>query len=114
MIRSLTIPLTFGALLTSGCATPEPVASAEAACDVATAGVTAERGLPASHVAVCEGIPEEDSPAGYYVMALRAHCREELCGSTLMGWFAVEKATGEVFEVDVNDWEVGRAITNGP
>jgi len=114
MIRRLTILLTFSALFPSSCAKPEPVANAGAACAVATTRVTTQRGLPASHVAFCDGVSERDGPPGYYVMALRAHCREELCGSTLMGWFAVKKATGEVFEVDVNDWQVGRAVADAP
>ena len=109
----LSILLTLFALVPSGCAKPKAVASAEAACAVATARVTAQRRLPISHVAVCDGVSEGDGPPGYYVMALRAHCREEMCGSTLMGWFAVKKASGEVFEVDVEDWKVGRAVAEG-
>lgn len=99
------------ALPSASCATPQSVGSAEAACVVATTRVTAQNGLSASHVAFCDDIPEADSPAGYYVMALRAHCSEELCGSTNMGWFAVQKATGDVFEVDdVTDWKLGRRV----
>lgn len=96
-----------------GCARPEPVAGAEAACALATARVTAEWGLPVSHVAMCDHSTEENGRPGYYIMALRAHCREELCGSTLMGWYAVQKATGEVFEVDVTDWSLGRRVDGG-
>ena len=102
------------ALALSGCAKTQPVASAEAACALATARVTSERHLPVSHVAYCDDIAEADSPVGYYVTALRAYCKEELCGSTNMGWFAVNKATGEVFEVvDVSDWKLGRRVTQG-
>lgn len=108
----LSILLMVGALVPSGCAKPEAVADEGAACAAATARVTAQRGLPTSHVAVCEGISEGAGPPGYYIMALRAHCREEMCGSTLMGWFAVKKATGEVFEVDVEDWKIGRAVAD--
>lgn len=113
MRAHLLILMALGALLPAGCAKPEAVPSAESACAAATARVTAQRGLPASHVAYCDGISEGDGPPGYYVLALRAHCREELCGSTLMGWFAVKKATGEVFEVEVGDWKVGRAVAEG-
>lgn len=99
------------ALPSASCTTTQSVSSAEAACVVATARVSAQRGLQASHVAFCDDIPEADSPAGYYVTALRAHCLEELCGSTNMGWFAVQKATGDVFEVDdVTDWKLGRRV----
>ena len=101
------------ALPQASCATRQSVGSAEAACVVATAQVTAQNGLPTSHVSFCDHIAEADGPAGYYVMALRAHCSEELCGSTNMGWFAVQKATGDVFEVDdVTDWKLGRRVSN--
>lgn len=101
-------------LSSASCTTTQPVSSAEAACVVATARVTAQRRLPTSHVAFCDDIPETDGRDGYYVMALRARCPEELCGSTNMGWFAVQKATGEVFEVDdVSDWTLGRRVAEG-
>lgn len=111
MLMRLALPIAVASLTLAGCAKPEPVGSAEAACAVASARVTAERGLPVSHVAMCEHITEEDGRPGYYIMALRAHCREKLCGSTLMGWFAVREATGDVFEVDVTDWRIGRRVT---
>jgi hypothetical protein len=97
------VPLVTLSSLLAGCAgTPRvAVATAEAACTVATARVTAERDLPTAHVAICDPVSEADRSDGYYLLGLRAHCREELCGSTLMGWFAVEKTTGAVFEWDV-------------
>ena len=110
MIKRVIIPVIAIALASHGCAKPPPVTSAEAACATATAQVTAERGLPISHVAVCDPVSKESGRPGYQVLALRAHCREELCGSTLMGWFAVREATGEVFEVDVTDWKPGRRV----
>ena len=88
--------------------------NARAACAVATARVTTQRGLPASHVAFCEHIPAADSPDGYYLMALRAHCSEELCGSTNMGWFVVQKATGDVFEWDVAESKLGPPVADSP
>ncbi|MGH7028548.1 MAG: hypothetical protein ACREEF_14565 [Brevundimonas sp.] len=91
-----------------------PVRNAEDACATATARVTAQRGLPISHVAYCDQITEADAPSGYYVLALRAQCSEDLCGSTNMGWFAVQKATADVFKVDdVADWKLGRRVTGG-
>lgn len=99
------------ALALSACAKARPVTTAQSACAVATARVTSERHLPLSHVASCEDIAEADSPDGYYVMALFAYCKEELCGSTNMGWFAVNRTTGDVFEVvDVADWKLGRRV----
>lgn len=109
MARGLGLLLAVLALMSAGCAgiRSDAVASAEAACTVATGRVTAERQLPPGHVATCDPISEADSPDGHYVLALRADCREELCGSTLMGWFAVEKATGAVFEWDMAEGQIG-------
>lgn len=97
------------ALSSTGCGGPRTVTGAEAACGVATEKVTALRGLPTSHVARCENMGEE---SGYYPLALYAHCREDLCGSTSMGWFAVRKTTGEVFEWDVAKERVGAPVKN--
>ncbi len=88
-----------------------PVRDAESACATAKLRVTGQRGLPISHVAYCDQIPEADAPSGYYVQALRAHCSDEPCGSTNMGWFAVRKATGDVFEWNVADWKLGQPIS---
>lgn len=108
MIRGLVLLVT-GSSLMAGCAgtQPDAVASAEAACTVTTAQVTAQRDLPTGHVATCDPISEADSPDDHYVLALGADCREELCGSTLMGWFAVKKATGAVFEWDMAEGQIG-------
>lgn len=90
------------------------VRDAENACAIAVARVTAERRLPTDHVASCDQMAVVDIPSGYYVMALRARCPDDVCGSTNMGWFAVRKATAEVFEVDdLADWKLGRRVTGG-
>jgi hypothetical protein len=79
---------------------------------VATARITNLRHRPTSNVAFCDDIPEDFSPDGYYVTGLRAYCHEPLgCGSTLMGWFAVRKSDGGVFEYDVAESTVGRPVT---
>lgn len=91
-----------------------PVRDADSACATATARVTAQRGLPISHVATCDHIAEADGLAGYYVLALRARCQEDLCGSTNMGWFAVQNTTADVFEVsDLTNGKLGRRVTGG-
>ena len=114
MTKGLTTLLAAIALSSFSCARTPAVTTAHAACVAATARVTAQRSLPTSHVAFCDDIPEAAGPRGYYVLALRAHCSEDLCGSTNMGWFAVQKATGDVFEVDdMTDWKLGRRVPDG-
>ena len=111
MIRELILLVTLSSL-SAGCAgTPRvAVATAEAACTAATARVTAERDVPTAHVAMCDPLADAEGPDGYHVLGLRAVCNQDLCGSTLMGWFAVEKATGAVFEWNVAESRVGAGV----
>ena len=74
------------------------------------ARVSAKREFSISAIAFCDIIPEASSPMNYYVLAL--HSRRDCDGicSTNMGWFAVEKATGRVFNWDVAEWKLGPPI----
>ena len=83
------------------------VTSEKAACDVTKARVAARGHFPVSAIAFCDLIVPEEQPKGLYVLGLhgkRDDCGGEVCGSTLMGWFAVQKATGRVFEWDFTDF----------
>ena len=84
-----------------------PVATANAACDQTKAFVLARGDFPVSAIAFCDTVSPDSSPKGYYVLAL--HSRRDCDGicSTNMGWFAVQKATGRVFEWDVAEQKLG-------
>lgn len=90
-----------------------PAATEEAACNLTKISV-AERGrFPTSSIAFCDVIVPEEQPEGFYVLGVhgkREDCGDDICGSTLMGWFAVQKATGRVFEWDVADWKTGSPV----
>lgn len=109
MIRTLTAMLAILALPIAGCMVPQEVRSNQMACAAATAKISAARQLPLAHVASCDAGSDNDVP-GYYVVALRGHCREEICGSTLIGWFAVRKTDAAVFEFDVGEWKVAQPV----
>jgi len=100
------------ALSSSGCTATQAVPSAQVACDVATVQVTTKRNLLSTHVALCDHLPEESVPRGYYVLALYADCAAQLCGSGNIGWFAVEQTTGEVFDFKVATWEIGPPLAD--
>ena len=91
-----------------------PVKTDGAACGVAKARVAARLHRPLSSIPFCETLRAADSPRGFYILALRGRCREEICGSTLIGWYAVQKRTGRVFEWDVGEWRLGASITRHP
>jgi hypothetical protein len=87
-----------------------PVKTEETACVFVKDRVSAQRHFPVSAIAFCDIIPAESSPRDYYVLAL--HSRRDCDGicSTNMGWFAVQKATGRVFEWDVAEDKLGPPV----
>jgi hypothetical protein len=89
-----------------------PVRSAEAACALAKARVSAQRRFPVSRILSCETLRAADSPRGFYILALYGWCREDICGSTNMGWFAVQKRTGRLFEWNVGEQKVASRIAS--
>src|SRR5688572_14315968 len=93
------------ALASAAPAEARPVNNAEAACRVAKARVGARDRFPVSRVGFCDIIPAAHSPRGYYVLALHSTRRCDYICSTNMGWFAVQKSSGRVFE-----WDVGESL----
>lgn len=91
-----------------------PVRTARAACAAAKARVAASLHRPLSRIPFCSTLKAADSPRAYYILALRGRCREEICGSTLIGWYAVLKRTGRVFAWDVGEWRLGASIPGRP
>lgn len=66
---------------------------------------------PAQQASGCFEVTEQDPP-GFYVTRLNAVCQQEICGSVLLGWYAVEAKTGRVFEWDMGALEMGPEITS--
>jgi hypothetical protein len=90
-----------------------PVRTEKAACASAKRVIAARGHFPISAIALCDFIVPEERPKGYYVLGLhgkRDDCGGDVCGSTLMGWFAIKKSTGQVFEFDLEEWRPGRLI----
>ena len=90
------------------------VGTGGAACRVAEPVVAALLHRRVAGIPSCEALRAADSPRGFYVLVLHGRCREELCGSTLIGWYAVQKRTGRVFEWDVGEWRLGASLTRHP
>ena len=90
------------------------VESGGAACALARGRVAARLHRSLSSIPGCETIRAGDSPRGFYVLALRGRCREQICGSTLIGWFAVQKSTGRLFVWEVGEWRLGTPIGHRP
>ena len=87
-----------------------PVATEKTACDLTKARVAARGHFPVSVIAFCDIIGAEDSPRGYYVLALHSTRKCDGICSTNMGWFAIQKSTGRVFEFDLEEWKPGPLV----
>jgi hypothetical protein len=90
------------------------VKTEKTACALVKAHVSASRHFLISAIASCDVIAAASSPRGYFVLALHG---SRDCGgicSTNMGWFAVEKATGRMFEWNVADNKLGPALDRHP
>ena len=100
-------------LLIAVAAKAGPVRTEQAACNLVKARVAARGDFPLRRIAFCDVIPRASSPASFYVLAL--HSNRECGGicSTNMGWFAVQRATGRVFEWDVAEDRLGPTISAG-
>jgi hypothetical protein len=111
-IRAILLAAT--TLLIAVAAEAGPVRTERAACELVKARVAATGDFPLSRIAFCDVIPRESSPARYYVLALHSNRRCEGICSTNMGWFAVERATGRVFEWNVAEDRLGLPVIAGP
>lgn len=82
----------------------------KAACARVKNYVSAARHLSVSTISSCDFIAPADSRRGYYVMAL--HSRRPCDGmcSTNMGWFAVHKKSGRVFEWNIAEMKLGKPV----
>jgi hypothetical protein len=89
------------------------VTTEKAACDLTKARVAARGHFPVLAIAFCDVIVPEAQPKGFYVLGLhgkRDDCGGDVCSSTLMGWFAVQKSTGQVFEWDMVEDKLGQRV----
>jgi hypothetical protein len=86
------------------------VESSEHACRIAKSRYAARHHFPVRTIAICDFIAPGDSPKGYYILAL--HSKRDCDGicSTSLGWFAIQIATGGVFETNVEDWRPGKQL----
>jgi len=94
-------------------ASARPVRSAEAACAVVKSFVVAQQDVPPSVPAFCDTVASGSAPSGYYVLALHGNRRCEGGCSTNMGWYAVEKSDGRLFEWDVAEQKLGAPLAEG-
>ena len=94
----------------AGCVSVPRVANDAQACVAAKNAFTKHSGFPAARITLCDHIGPARNPPGYFVMALHSDRECDSICSTNLGWFAVRKSTGEVFDWDVAQWVLGQAV----
>ena len=103
-----------GSILQAASARTALVRTEKAACASLKRVMASKGHFPISRIAFCDTVAPEHGLKGYYVIGLhgkRDDCGPDgICGSTLMGWFAVEKSTGRVFEFDLEEWKPGAFV----
>jgi len=117
-VAALTVAVSLSAASapsTAAQANAAPINTEEAACALVKARVAARGHFPISEVAFCDvAVATADRPQGFFVLALHSkRVCDGIC-STNMGWFAVEKATGRVFEWDMAEDRLGPPIKLHP
>ena len=115
MMRMMACVVAILAMTASACAVKQAegsVSSSDEACELVAKAVIARGDYRAEQIAGCNGDlqDDDDSRAGYYILRLNAHCREDICGSVLLGWYAIEQSTGRVYEWDVAEWRLGEEV----
>lgn len=108
--RMATSFLLSNALASLALANATPVNSANDACTQAKARFAALDNFPLSRIGSCDVIPAANSPRGLYVLNLQSTRQCEGICSTLLGWFAVERKSGRVFDWKVGEWELGPEV----
>jgi hypothetical protein len=98
------------ALLPGGAAEARPVGTQRAACALVKARIAASWRIAKRRIAFCDVIPWASSPRDFYVLALHSNRRCDGICSTNLGWFAVRKSDGRLFEWDVGEYRLGSPI----
>jgi hypothetical protein len=80
------------------------------ACDAVKSSVQSRAGGPIPKATTCDFLEPADSPKGYYVLALHSNRVCDGICSDNMGWFAVDRAKGDLFEWDVGEDRLGPPI----
>lgn len=113
-MKTVALLLALGALALVGCSAGQSVSNEAEACDLAKARVTERDRFPKSRISFCDHVVAASNPPGYYVLALHSDRECEGICSTNMGWFAVQKSTGGVFDWDVAESRPGQPVRRRP
>jgi len=79
-------------------------------CEASKQAHAQSAGFNVSFIASCDmSGSHTEGDNEFQVLRHSGYCKQDVCGSVLMGWFAVNTATGEV-----HDWDVGEQLLGAP
>lgn len=95
-----------------GCASARHELSEGQACELVKAQIAEIRLYPKTVPTFCDHVAPDASPPEFYVLALHSYRDCDGICSTNLGWFAVHKSTGQVFNWNVTDLRVGTPVSS--
>jgi hypothetical protein len=111
-MKRMMVLASLAAMSSGGCSPAREVVSEGQACELAKARATGSNRFPAASAAFCDHVAVEFNPAGYYVLSLHSDRDCDGICSTNLGWFAVQRSTGEVFDWDIAESKLGPPISS--
>lgn len=112
LVTRLFVPASFLlALSLANCGAPKAndlAVREDEVCALIKNAVVAQGQYREAQIASCD--PVSEMRKGYLVTRLNGHCREEICGSVLLGWYAVHRDSRRVFKWTVGDDTPGAEI----
>ena len=108
-MKRVAVLASIAAMSSFGCSSTHGM-SEKQACELAMDRVANSRLLLGASAAFCDHVAAETNPTGYYVLSLHSGRDCDGICSTNLGWFAVQKSTGEVFNWNVAESKLGSPI----
>ena len=85
------------------------------ACNAVQTTLAAAKRYSEAEMAGCDGIVDNQNPDGFRVLRVNGYCEQDVCGSVLLGWYALQLATGRVFEIsDLSELAIGSEVPSLP
>nr|WP_315382716.1 hypothetical protein [uncultured Sphingomonas sp.] len=112
MAAALALSSAIGSAVPASSATAYPVRSKASACVAIKKRVSSAHRIPIKNITFCDVASLRDSPRGFYIMAIHSHRECDGICSTLMGWYAINRANGRIFEWSVADQQIGPEVVD--
>jgi len=101
-----------GSAVSTSSAAASPVRSKASACSAIKNRVSSAHRIQIKIIAFCDVVSLRNSPRGFYIMAIHSNRECDGICSTLMGWYAINRVNGRIFEWSVADQKIGPEVVD--